>query len=319
MAKKITGIILVLALIISLSACGGKEDNDKPPAELAGELLEKLEGYYTGKKLTDYKELAALTAAGFDLSLNDWSGLVKTPQEGLESYTKFLLSVYFLGKAGIDISEYDTERYLGYLSEAITDIEDTSTTLLCEMVLALTLYEREFDCFAVADSLLSRQDVSGGFYDYPKKSGETQKVKTETSAYALMAYQTIRTVVWSAKYNDTINDSTMEYLFYQIDETTDYTVKDHYGKASATATSLCLTALLSAGMTPEGNNALCLIKALKTFEYAENKAFRGFKEYYTDKAAYNDANIHVLFAVVTLLKGNPLTVKTAKSIDEVTG
>ena len=168
---------------------------------------------------------------------------------------------------------------------------------------------------AVADNLLLRQDSAGDFTITPK-SGENQKVSPEASAYALMAYQTIRPAVWSAKYNDSINDSTMEYLFYRIDEETDYTVKDHYGKASATATALCLTSLLSAGMTAEGDNAKCLLEGLNTFAVKEDENFKGFKEYYTDKPPY-DANACALLCVAATLHGNPLMEKKVLFVEEI--
>jgi len=317
MAKRIVGVILAVLILFTLSACGGKETIQKTPAELAGEIRRNLEEYYTGRRLADYKEAAALYTFGFDFSRCDWSELVRTPQEGLKSYNNFLLSVYFLKKAGMDVSDYDTERYLGYLEEYVADPEEIPTTELSGAVIALVLYDREFDYFGVADNLLLRQDSAGGFYDYPKKSGENQKVSPEASAYALMAYQTIRPAVWSAKYNDSINDSTMEYLFYRIDEETDYTVKDHYGKASATATALCLTSLLSAGMTAEGDNAKCLLEGLNTFAVKEDENFKGFKEYYTDKTAYDEANACALLCVAATLHGNPLMEKKVLFVEEI--
>ncbi|MDD4124431.1 MAG: hypothetical protein PHW77_01700 [Eubacteriales bacterium] len=310
--KRIVYVLLAVVVIFSFTACDKTVETEKTGYEMADEICRNLTGYYAGRKLTDYKEAAALCAAGFDMTSCDWSALVAAPSTGLKSYTEFLISVYFLGKAGCDVSECDTERYLGYLNKYLDDTDSISTTELSKIVIALMLYERDFDMTSVADNLLTRQDaVSGGFYDYPIIGGETATINIEAAAFALMAYQTIRPAVWSAKYNDTINDSTMIYLFYQINEDNSFTVNDYYGKASASATAVCLTSLLSAGMTTEGDNALCLLNGVNTFTLTDAGKFAGYKEYSADQIANADATAYALLCAVTVKYGNPLTEKKA--------
>ncbi len=314
--KRTVSVILTAAVLWMLYACEKAGVKTKTAPEIADAMYADLAAYYTGRKLTDYKEAAALCEAGFDFTRCDWSGLTETPSSGLKSFTGYLISVYILDKAGCDVAACDTERYLGYLGDYLGEADKVSTIELSEIIIALTLYERDFDMTAAADSLLSRQDeVTGAFYDYPLLGGEKAAANPEAAAFALMAYQTIRPAVSSPKYNDTVNDGAMIYLFYQIND--DNSVNDGNGKASASATALCLTSLLSAGMTAEGDNALCLVSALSSFLISDGGRFGGYREYLTDKTASAEATAFVLLCAITVRHGNPLTEKKAVGSSDV--
>lgn len=301
-------VLLSGSMLFLFAGCAKKPAKQSPGGslEIAFDIYEGLKTVYTGRTLVSCLEAAALYRAGFHLENCDWRRLVEKPAANMESQGQYLIAAYFLQAAGCDLTGYETAEHVAYLEESIKETESLSTAGLGLCILALSLYESDFDKAAAAEALLSRQnEINGAFYDFPPVGGEKTAENPVAAAFALLSYQSIKPFVQSAKYNDAINDGAMLYLFHSIDENN--TVRDKNGKKSALATALCLSSFICAGMTPEGDNAFCLLSALKAFSVGEGGGFSGYAEYETDEKASAEATAGVLFAAVATLYGNPFS------------
>ena len=298
MKKTICLFLALLMYAFSLAACRtGEETKSK---DIRKVMYAELTGYYAGKHLTSYLEAASLCAAGADLTEYDCSELFRSDVPDAQ----YAISYVFLKKAGVKLeSESVVAERLARLEEAVKTPDALDIRTLCDTVAALELWGAEYDRFSVAESLFSRRDeISGGFYEFPHASGTSSHISAQNTAASLTAYMLIRPVVRSQIYEDNLHDSALLYLGECIED--DNTVKNDSGVSSSVATSETLAALIACDIPQNGEISTSLLNAIHGFAAISGGVLYGYRET-AEGEAKRDTAAAILFCVTSALYGNP--------------
>ena len=296
MKKTFCIFLSALLCLAALVSCKGEEKTEDIRKTMYAELTD----YYAGKRVSSYLEAASLYAAGSDLKERDCTELFEASVPDPE----YVISYCILTKAGASTgSATNIENRISALLNAIDRVQTLDTETLYKTVAALELCGAEYDRAAVARSLAERQDeVSGGSYEYPQKSGSSSHISAGSTAASLMTYLLIRDKVGTRVYEDTLHDSALIYLGNCIEY--DNSVNDYNGVSSSVATARVLIALISSGIPLGGEMSTALLNAIHKFAVIQGGALYGYRETANAEGKKSTAS-EILFCVTCTLYGNP--------------
>lgn len=305
--KKLTSVLLVISMLL-ICSCANSQPQSPPQGN--SDMNNEFAVLYKGASLTSFFEVASLYEMqknNKDLRVEncDYSALVKEPDREVRPMSEYLLSLYFLDKAGIDTENLETKRYLDLISEKLSECDSLDTEALSLAVMALEKYEREYDCTEIAKSLRRRQNkVTFGFYVYPQTGSEKAVMSVDAAAYALTAYMMIRNKLTDKTFEDDIHDGTLTYLGNQIDDNN--LIFDSENRESSYSTALVLSSLIAAGIPIDGEISTALLNAVSDFKIAVGETLHGYTRYRNGELDIQ-STIQVLFAVCCSMYGNPIT------------
>lgn len=299
--KKTICVILILTVLFSLFSCT-PEETEKTDIRL--DMYKELFDYYNGRQLQSYLEAASLCTASFDFANCVWDGLLASPEDNAKEISEYLISYYFLDKAGCDVSGYTRDVWIEKLQTYVSQINSISTSDLAKASIALDLMNADYDRALVCNSFLERQhSVEGAFFDYPQTGTESAPTSISASAEVLTAYMSLRNYVSTTEYEDCIHDNTLVCLGNAIGN--DNTVADDTLKPTSFMTARVLSALIAAEIPLDGEISTALLKAMRNFSKKSGDALAGYCRYLNSEI--DDTVLpDVLFCVVCTLYGNPL-------------
>ncbi len=289
MRKVSFALILFIILTSFLTSCG-EDKKAESGSVTAGDRISAVSDFYSKNNLANWQDLAAVYLLKKNIAdFNYADALLKT--ESYEDKCGMVISVSLLLRQKIDVSSYNIDGFVELIKNNIEkNYESMTIKQLALSVYAMVASKTDYDFEAAAASIYGRQNTDGGF----PSSKDIKISDTESSAYAL------NIITLNKKYfTKECFEKVVTYLGNVIND--DNTITDINGKKSATATSLVLNALISADLTPDGDMATNIAKAIDTnFKLSGG----GYKKYVDDKSIDREANGEVMLCFAATGYGN---------------